>query len=103
MASKLEADGSAGWERGRSRAPPAAPSPSPSSSSGSATPTAVAFVGDSTFDFQEDAWEEELARRTPRVLIKWRVNGETTEAFARRVRREEHVQVAEAPLNPAHV
>ena len=62
-------------------------SPSPSSSSGSATPTAVAFVGDSTFDFQEDAWEEELARRTPRVLIKWRVNGETTEAFARRVRR----------------
>ena len=71
----------------RAAAPPAAPSPSPSSSSGSATPTAVAFVGDSTFDFQEDAWEEELARRTPRVLIKWRVNGETTEAFARRVRR----------------
>ena len=73
----------------RAAAPPAAPSPSPSSSSGSATPTAVAFVGDSTFDFQEDAWEEELARRTPRVLIKWRVNGETTEAFARRVRRAE--------------
>ena len=58
-------------------APPPAASPSPSSSSGSAA-TAVAFVGDSTSLPGGRVGGGARAAHAC-VLIKWRVNGETTE------------------------
>ena len=48
----------------------------------------LAFVGDSTFDFDQAVWGGVAQRLSSRAeLFLWRVNGETTEALVRRVRK----------------